>query len=133
LQLFAQQHNELEVQNFELFIQILHSFGLLDNKEVKQICTLIPFPPFLTCSFLTYWVFVVLLESKHRNHVARLNLLILAHNSLSRLIFLIPSCKLNLWVCIFNLTFYSLGVCCRLLVCLYASPICSSRGIIDAT
>jgi len=39
LQLLIQPHNESEVQNFELFVQTLHSFDPLNNKEVKHICT----------------------------------------------------------------------------------------------
>jgi hypothetical protein len=45
---------ESEVQNFELFVQTIYFLGPLDNKEVKQICTLAPLPP-----FLTYWVSVL--------------------------------------------------------------------------
>jgi hypothetical protein len=49
LWLFVQQHNELEVQNSELFVQTFHFPSLPNNKEVKQIYTLVPFLPFLIC------------------------------------------------------------------------------------
>ncbi len=35
LQLLTQPHNELKVQNFEVFVQTFHSHGPFNNKEVK--------------------------------------------------------------------------------------------------
>jgi hypothetical protein len=68
---FCSTHNEWEVQNFKLFVQTFHSLDYLDNKEVKQIYTLILLPP-----FLTYWVSILLLQSKHQRYVVALDLLI---------------------------------------------------------
>ncbi len=58
LWLLAQPHNEFEVQNFELFLQALHPHVLFNSKKVKQICTLILFPPFsdLLSLYSSSWI-----------------------------------------------------------------------------
>jgi hypothetical protein len=69
----AQPHNELEVQNSELFVQTFHFCGPLDKKEVKHICTLLLLPPFLIC-----WVFILFHTLEHQSFIVASNLMIIA-------------------------------------------------------
>jgi len=78
----VQPHNELEVQNYELFVQTLHSHGPLDKKEVKHICILLLLSPFLIC-----WIFILFHTLEHQSFIIASNLMITTQLSIKVQIF----------------------------------------------
>jgi hypothetical protein len=125
LQLFVQPHNKSKVQNFELFVQTFHFHGPFDSMELKQICTLLLLPPFLTC-----WVFILLHRSEHYSSIVASDLVILAQLFVKVQVST-PLSKLNLWDYIFNLTIFFLKNLLQIVVHLYASLVWVPQGIID--